>query len=434
MGSQHGKLARSVSIVGVGLTPVGDVQVNEEIKDFTERELFSWACQEALEDAGLEAKDVDCLYVGETYTETNASQTSVSGMMACWAGMSEKPAFRHETACCTALSGLHHAVNCVASGMYDVVMSGGVEIMQTNVVRGKPPFIRAPGTLEDMLFEANAFGCDQAYWYPGGGELMAFLEGKYLEYGRKYGYSIEQLREAMNMAAIISRENAVNNPLALNAVETYAQEAANFDFDNPSDYLRSDFNPLVGLIQGLRHTASVCDGASALIVCPTEMAKKLKNGVPVAEVTGLGMAATMGYRKCGIPISINTESFKQSLGMAGIKDPYNEIDYMGIHDCSAQNYVMVCEDAGYFKPGEGLSAVTEGRIAHDGDKPVNTGGGRLNLGHPLSGAAGYEIAEALWQMQGKCGKRQMKKPPETVLIHGYGAGMHTASTVLRAVN
>lgn len=432
MSSKHGPFARSVSIVGVGCTPIGNVAVHPEIKDMTERELFSWACQEALDDAGITAHEIDCLYVGEVYSETCASQTSTSGIMSCWTGMEDKPAFRHETACCTALSGLHHACLAVASGMYDFAMSGGVDVMSVIAQTGKPPFMRVPLKLEDALFVANGFGCDQAYWYPGG-DLTAFLEANYIHYGSKYGFTLEQLKEAMNRITIMSRHNAVNNPLALYSTKTYEEEAKEFGFDSAVDYLNSPYNPKVGALLTLKNGSFAADGASALIVCPTEIAKKLKPDVPVAEVTGLGMAATMGYRKATIPIDINAASFKQSLDMAGITDPYNEIDYLAIHDCSAQNYIQVSEDAGYIKPGEGVEAALTGRFAPDGDKPVNTSGGRLNLGHPLAGAAGYEIAEAVWQMQGKCGKRQMKNPPETVLVQGYGAGMHVASAVLRAV-
>lgn len=432
MKTRIGQFARSVSIIGIGVTPLGNVQASPELKDMTERELFAWACMEAMEDAGLEAKEIDCLYVGHVFSESHSGQISTSGMFSRWIGMNEKPGFRHETACCTAVSGLRHAVLAVASGMHDIVISGCVDINLSNAMVGLPPFHRTPAIFEDVLYDSNALGCDQAYWYPGG-EIMAFLEGAYIAYGKKYGYSLDQLIDAISKCAINSRHNAMNNPLALLVNETMEDEAKKFGFDDPMKYLKSKYNPLIGAIQGFKHTTGVADGASALIVCPTELAKKLVKDRPVAEVLGLGMTTSSGYQQAGSPMSFDLESFSQSLTQAGIKDPYKEIDYMGIHDCCAQHYMTVTEAAGYFKPGEGLHAVMEGRIAPDGDKPVNTSGGRLNLGHPIAGAAGYEIAEAVWQMQGKCGLRQMKKPPETVLIHGLGAGFHVASAVLRAI-
>ncbi len=58
-----GELKRSVSIIGVGCTPFGNVLQTPQIKDLTERELFAWASLEAMEDAGLEAKDIDTFYI-----------------------------------------------------------------------------------------------------------------------------------------------------------------------------------------------------------------------------------------------------------------------------------------------------------------------------------------------------------------------------------
>jgi acetyl-CoA C-acetyltransferase len=119
--------------------------------------------------------------------------------------------------------------------------------------------------------------------------------------------------------------------------------------------------------------------------------------------------------------------------MAGIRDPYREVEYMGIHDCNAQHYFTVTETAGYFRPGEGWKGVADGRTAHDGDRPVNTSGGRLALGHPLGGAAGIEIAEAVSQMRGVCGARQMTTPPKQSVVQSFGAGFHVHVTVLKTL-
>jgi acetyl-CoA C-acetyltransferase len=431
MKTRIGQFARGVSIIGVGVTPMGNVQKTQEIKDLTERELFAWAVMEAMEDAKIEAKDIDCLYLGQVFDESHSAQISTSGSMGRWAGLSEIPAFKHETACCTALSGLHHAAVTVASGMHDIVLSANVDINRSNVQRGNPPFMRNKSEFEDVLFDSNALGCDNAYWYPGG-EIVAFLEGALVAYGKKYGFSIKELTDAMNHISMISRTNAVNNPLALLSEVDYKTEAEQSGYSSALDYLLSaEANPYVGAIMRFSHLTSVIDGAAALIVCPTEMAKKMVDN-PV-EIIGHGMSTSAGYYQTGSPMSFELEAFNQAYRMAGITDPYNEIDYMGIHDCCAQHYFTVTESAGYFKPGEGLHAAIEGRIAPDGDKPVNTSGGRLNMGHPIAGAAGIELAEAINQMRGKCEKRQMKKRPETAVIHGYGAGFHSTAAILRAI-
>ena len=51
----NGKYGRSVSIIGVGVTKLGDVRTTPEIKDFSEKELYAAAAIEAMEDAGIDA-------------------------------------------------------------------------------------------------------------------------------------------------------------------------------------------------------------------------------------------------------------------------------------------------------------------------------------------------------------------------------------------
>lgn len=45
----NGFFARSVSIIGAGYTPLGDVRSTPQILDFSEKELYAMACIEAME-------------------------------------------------------------------------------------------------------------------------------------------------------------------------------------------------------------------------------------------------------------------------------------------------------------------------------------------------------------------------------------------------
>ena len=428
MDTYKGHLGRSVSIIGVGYSPLGNVLKSPEVKDMTERELFAWAAIEAMEDAGIEAKDIDAFYVGQTGPAKFANQLAASTGMADWIGMRNKPSISHDEACSTANVGLHLAVMAVASGVYDVVLSGGTAVNQGKFEMGGLPYRREEFT--DLWFTMNALANDPAYLYPGSGMLTP-LDAAGVSYAKKYGVSLEQLTAAMNNAAIIARWNAVHNPKAVLAKETYEEEAKRMGFDNVDAYFNSPYNPLLGALQRLKHTSPVADGASALIVCSTETAKKITKH-PI-EVIGIGAATAIGHQLVGTPFECEKIAFAKAYEMANIKDPYREVDYMAIHDCSAQHYFTVTEAGGYFKPGEGWKAVLEGRIAHDGDKPVNTTGGRLSCGHPLAGAAGVEIAEAVGQMRGINGPRQMPKIPEVCVIQGYGGGYHVNVSVLRKI-
>ena len=428
MSKKSGYLGRSVSIIGVGYTPMGNTLKSPEIKDFTERELFSMAAFEAMEDAGIESKDIDAFYVGQVAPGRFANLLAGATAMADWVGMRNKPGISHDEACSTANVGLHLAVMAVASGAYDVVLSGGTNINRSKVELGMPPHMREDFT--DMWFQMNALCNDSAYLYQGNGVLQPF-DAAAVSYAKKYGLSMDKITEVMNRVAVISRRNAVNNPKGLFANETLEDEAARMGFSDVNAYLNSEHNPFFGTLQRLKHTSPASDGASALIVCPTEMAKQFRKR-PI-EVIGFAQTTALGNHLVGTPYACETDVFNRAYAMSGIKDPYNEVNYMAVHDCSAQHYFTVTEAGGYFHPGEGWQAILDNRIAHDGDKPVNTSGGRLNLGHPLSGAIGIEIAEAVAQMRGEAGPRQMRKQPEVSVVHGYGGGYHINVSVLRAL-
>jgi acetyl-CoA C-acetyltransferase len=399
-----------------------------EIKDFTERELFAWAALEAMEDAGVVGKDIDAYYVSQVGPGKLAHQATSSGMLADWIGMRYKPNISHDEGCTGANGGLHQAVMAVASGMYDMVLSGGTGVNQGKSFLGYPPHLRED--YDDLFSVMSTISGDPAYVNPGCAMLNP-LDAAAVTYAKTNHLTLEQVAKTLGAAVINARNNAIKNPKALYAKESYESEAKRAGFDDVFDYLNSPINPPTGTVSYLRYMSPVSDGASALIVCATDKAKKLVKQ-PI-EVIGIGGACCTVNQQVGYPWAPEQIAFQNAYQMAGITDPYREVEYMGIHDCNAQHYFTVTETAGYFRPGEGWKGVLDGRIAYNGDRPVNTSGGRLALGHPLGGAAGIEIAEAVSQMRGVNGARQMPKPPRTSVVQSFGAGFHIHVTVLRTI-
>ena len=54
--------------------------------------------------------------------------------------------------------------------------------------------------------------------------------------------------------------------------------------------------------------------------------------------------------------------------------------------------------------GEGWKYVLDGRIAYDGDKPMNTNGGRTSYGHAFGASGMADVFEAVTQMRGEAGE------------------------------
>ena len=417
-----GNLSRGVSIVGIGNTHFGMIQSTSEILNFTERELLASAAIEAMEDANISAKDIDAFYIAQYMSETLSHSNSVAGAYADWLGLSLKPGFHMEAACTSSTQALRNAVQLVASGVHDVALVGSVETTSSTPVPGKPAHIREP-LPNDELWEKTMYGTDRGYVY--WGSPATTFDAQMSNYAAKYGLSRENLDDTLNQAAINNRRAAVLNPKAAMATMTMEEEAKENGFDNVMDYMRSDFNPRFSLTARLKHMAITCDGASALIVMPTEKAKLLSNRY--VEVTGFGSsAATVAPM-----VEMEKTAFKAAYKMAGITNPRKELDYYSPHDCLMGRQIATPEIAGYFDPGEAWKYIIEGRTAYDGERPYHTSGGRSSLGHAWAASAALEVGEAVRQMRGEAGERQIKNPPKTALIHNEGAGPNVQATILQ---
>jgi len=117
--------------------------------------------------------------------------------------------------------------------------------------------------------------------------------------------------------------------------------------------------------------------------------------------------------------ALDRKAIARAFESSGVKP--GDIDYLHCHDCSHIMSIVMAEEIGYLNPGEGLKAALEGRTRFDGDRPMTTHGGRHAFGHAWAASAGSDVWEAVLQMRGKAGARQIPKPPEVsaLMVQGY---------------
>jgi acetyl-CoA acetyltransferase len=98
------------------------------------------------------------------------------------------------------------------------------------------------------------------------------------------------------------------------------------------------------------------------------------------------------------------------------------MDCSQIYDCYTITVLRSLEDAGFCKHGQGGDFVKERNFQYDGDFPLNTNGGQLSFGQ--SGIAGglTHIVEAVRQLQGRAGGRQLKTC-DAAFVNGNGGMM-----------
>ncbi|MDO8568602.1 MAG: hypothetical protein Q7R57_07800, partial [Dehalococcoidales bacterium] len=86
--------------------------------------------------------------------------------------------------------------------------------------------------------------------------------------------------------------------------------------------------------------------------------------------------------------------------------------------------IITLEELGFCNKGEGGSFVEGGRIEPGGDFPICTHGGQLSHAHPGSPGPFHAVVEAVRQLRGECGPRQV---PKARLALCAGAGAITRS-------
>ena len=103
--------------------------------------------------------------------------------------------------------------------------------------------------------------------------------------------------------------------------------------------------------------------------------------------------------------------------MAGLGP--QDIDVAELYDCFTIVPIIELEELGFCEPGEGGAFFADGHARIGGKLPVNTHGGMLSHAH--AGAAGglFGIVEAVRQLRGGLGARQVEGA-EVALVHNEG--------------
>jgi acetyl-CoA acetyltransferase len=111
------------------------------------------------------------------------------------------------------------------------------------------------------------------------------------------------------------------------------------------------------------------------------------------------------------------DSARIALGRAGLS--HADIDTAHVYDCFSSTLLICLESMGFYERGAAGPAALAGEFAIHGRFPLNTNGGLLSYGS--SGASGgmFHVVEAVRQLRGECGERQVSGP-EVAFAHTLG--------------
>jgi acetyl-CoA acetyltransferase len=114
--------------------------------------------------------------------------------------------------------------------------------------------------------------------------------------------------------------------------------------------------------------------------------------------------------------------------MAGIGP--SEVDMVELYDCYTITALLTIEDSGFCGPGEGMAFVRDHDLSYRGDFPCNTHGGQLGFGQPGQAGGMSHIVEAVRQIQGRAGGRQLARHDRAYVTGTGGVMSEQAALVL----
>lgn len=104
-----------------------------------------------------------------------------------------------------------------------------------------------------------------------------------------------------------------------------------------------------------------------------------------------------------------------------------EVDFVQLYDCFTIAVALQLEELGFCARGEGPAFAASGVLAPDGRLPFNTNGGMLSFHN----GGIYHITEAVRQLRGEAGERQLDRA-KIGLVHGNGGVFSHHATVILA--
>ena len=394
---RKGKLARGVAIVGAGMSRFG------MFKDKNSKDLFLEAFREMIEsvDKGMDVNDIEALYLGNFSNDYFVHQAQWGPIISDLIGLAPRPATRTEGACAASALAFREGVFAIASGMYDVVLVGGLEEMSKKTTEE---------VAEGLALATIPYEGKVGFTFPG---VFGAIATAYFE---RYGANREHLMDV----TIKSHNNAPLNPKAqfpytIKDIMNMKKERAKKKgldiprWEDEKDFLRDPkANPPVAWPMHLYDCCPISDGAACMVLVAEDIAKNFTDD-PI-YVVGIGQGSGRGLHACDDLTSFEAtkNAAKEAYSMSGLSP--KDIQFSEVHDCFSIAEIIHMEDLGFFPPGQGYKAVEEGLTRLDGSMPINTSGGLKCKGHPVGATGIAQLYEVWVQLRGKAGKRQIPNP------------------------
>lgn len=384
-----------------------------EFPDKNIMELVTEPTLDALEDAGVDWKDIEMLASGcWPWGGTGSSSLSLGNRLAEKFGETGIPIVNVYAACATPTTSIREGVMRIENGECDIALVVGVDKSPEGffTTSSEDP------TDEYFLRSYMVGATNPTYWA--------------LEARRR----MEKIGTTEEHIAMVKEKNSKHASLNPNA--RYQKV---FTVDDILD------SPMVADPLHLYEIGATSDGAAAVVLCNMDKAYEYTDE-PV-EVLGAATgtskysdpAIRIPYLCCNTAEGSYTETFskkyseirsasQRAFERAGV-DP-GDLDVLELHDTCSYNEIPYSEVVLDLEAGEGDRLLEDGETELGGNIPINPSGGTSSLGEAVAAQGIAQIYELIQQLRGNAGERQVEDA-EIGLGQTYGAYGNSSVTILR---
>ena len=368
----------------------------------------------AIADSGLEAKDIDAIYVGSCSPGTFINQEHVAPLAAeIDPALRFKPMSRCECACASSSVALYNAVYAVEAGRAKNVLVMGVEKMN---------LLPTPQM-------THVLACS-SHWPTEGSKGMSFPM-LFAEYAKGYQafYKIpkEELEQMLWTAGALCYKNGAENPLA--HVQNGPASVEAIMKLNELDPKGKCKNMMIAAPLRLHDCSLVTDGAAALVITATSAVTNRKRAVEIAGIGHSTERLPENVRPNMHELMAGKDAAAKAFKEAGITAA--DIDLAEVHDCFTINQILSTEALGLSADGRGGYDYLDGRFTRDDKVAINLSGGLKSKGHPV-GATGASMHALIFkQLIGEPIGVAAKKADIGVAFNVGGSAVTNCVTVLK---
>ena len=362
-----------VAVVGVGCCKFG------ENWDRSREDMIVDAVYEAYEDAGIEdaPRQIDAVFCGAVYPRDGSSEVAEA------LKLFGKPISMVSDYCHTGTDAFRFGAFSVAAGVYDTVLVVGFDKPKDRGVSG-------PSINFDRV---RGLPSTPAGWF-------SLCAARYFE---TYGAG----REDLARIAVKNHHNGTLAPKSMLKREITVEDALNAR--------------MISWPFGLYDCAAQSDGAAAAILTRASGARSFRDDPVLVKAVTIAVSEHpqrdpnfdfLGWKP-------TQYAAKAAYAMAGISDPFRELDVCQVHECFTLTELLSYEDLGLCPRGSAREHIASGTFQIGGELPVNTDGGLKTFGHPTGATGVRMIYENTLQLQGRAGPRQVPNA-RLALSHNIG--------------